>query len=285
MDIPPPYSELPPQFMLVGAIIGALILAGIAVAIIFLIRHRRPGVVTWRERMSFLPRVPLSGPSVLALISAILALYALLMLVSISLPDLPESEWGFVLQGLFFHWLVIIFALLYRRRSRRSWQELFGFSLRSFTYDSSRGMLAYLISLPVILGSGFIYQLILYKFGYQPSEQAVMSFLTGDISAWTRLYGILFAVMIAPVAEELLFRGMLLPLLARRLGVVAAVLASSLLFAVMHFYIPALLPLFVVSLACCFAYIYTGSLTTAIVLHAIFNAVNLTLFTLLHGIG
>ena len=87
--------------------------------------------------------------------------------------------------------------------------------------------------------------------------------------------GLLFlALVLAPVVEELFFRGILLPVFRRRLGIWPAIIISSLIFALIHFHIPSFAGLFIVSVACCLAAIWGRSVAPAIWLHAVFNAIN-----------
>lgn len=278
------YSQLPPQFLVVGGVVALMIAAGVAAAIVFFVRHARPQALSWARRSEFLARIPLGAVPLMILIALLMLFYAVMAVSMLALGEFGASEWGFALQTLGFHWTIIIFILIWKRRAGWSWQRMFGFKMRAFTYQASRGMLAYLIVFPLIILSAVLYQWLLISIGYEPTQQPIMDFLSGDISIYTRIYGLLLAVLVAPVAEEFLFRGLLLPVLANRLGVAAAILIVSLVFAGMHLFIPALLPLFLVSVACSLAYIYTGSLTTAIVFHSIFNSVNLALFTVLHEV-
>jgi membrane protease YdiL (CAAX protease family) len=79
----------------------------------------------------------------------------------------------------------------------------------------------------------------------------------------------------APLCEELVFRAGLQTMLVRRLGVRAAVVVASLLFAAAHF-VQAPTPLaaltFLPSLALGATYAATGRLRHAVALHACFNA-------------
>ena len=83
------------------------------------------------------------------------------------------------------------------------------------------------------------------------------------------------AVGVAPIFEEILFRGIALPLLARRWGVAPAVVAVSAFFAVIHLHVPSLVPLFIIAVSFSLGYLYTGSLLAPVVMHALFNGVNL----------
>jgi len=79
------------------------------------------------------------------------------------------------------------------------------------------------------------------------------------------------AVVVAPVAEELLFRGLVFGVLRTLLGTPAAVFGASALFAAFHFYPEVLVPIFLFGVVLNLVYVRTGSLAYAILLHLIFN--------------
>ena len=85
------------------------------------------------------------------------------------------------------------------------------------------------------------------------------------------------AVLVAPVCEEFLFRGLVYGVLKRYGERIFANVASSLFFAVIHGHVPAVLPLCLLAVALCLAYEMTGCLWVPVVMHAIFNALNLGL--------
>lgn len=82
-------------------------------------------------------------------------------------------------------------------------------------------------------------------------------------------------VLIAPVVEEVVFRGYIYPAAKRFTDRSFAALFSSLLFAAVHFNINALVPLFFLALLLTLAYELTGSLWAPISIHALFNATTL----------
>lgn len=87
-----------------------------------------------------------------------------------------------------------------------------------------------------------------------------------------RLAVVLLAVAIAPLLEELVFRGLLQRRLERRWGAAGGVAATSLLFAVIHF-LPWIFPLhFVLGLAFGYAVYVTRSVWAGVILHAANNA-------------
>ena len=83
-----------------------------------------------------------------------------------------------------------------------------------------------------------------------------------------------FTVMaIAPLSEELFFRGFLFRAVQGRAGLVAGLLVSALAFAAFHLNVGVLLPFFAVGLIFAWAYHVSGSLWTPIAAHTIFNSI------------
>jgi membrane protease YdiL (CAAX protease family) len=94
-----------------------------------------------------------------------------------------------------------------------------------------------------------------------------------DNPATIVLVGVL-AVLAAPIAEETFFRGFLFPALRVRWGTFWAALASGLLFAALHFNLGSIVPFTVIGMLLAWAYVFSGSLWTAIGAHFIFNSVS-----------
>ena len=93
-------------------------------------------------------------------------------------------------------------------------------------------------------------------------------------SAGLRVYLIFFAIVIAPLAEEFFFRGLLFSA-AKKIGwPKCGWLGASLLFAAIHGSAPVFLPLFVFALVLAWLYEKTEGLLAPIAAHAGFNAIN-----------
>ena len=92
--------------------------------------------------------------------------------------------------------------------------------------------------------------------------------------SWSAMLTMLvMAGVVAPFAEELVFRGLLFPWLRARLGVPAAVLLSALFFATMHGALILIPALTVVGAAFAVIYQRSGSLWPAIIAHSVFNGI------------
>ena len=114
----------------------------------------------------------------------------------------------------------------------------------------------------------------LEKLGWPPEDQAAVKLLTDAESWWTTAYLGVFAMVIAPVAEEFIFRGMLFPLVKQLGWPKLAWFGVSFLFALIHLNAPTFVPLFALALALTWLYERTDNLLAPITAHALFNAAN-----------
>jgi len=81
-------------------------------------------------------------------------------------------------------------------------------------------------------------------------------------------------VGVAPVAEEILFRGILYPFFKRDAGALRACLLVSMLFGAVHFTLMAFVPLTFLAIALTWLYERTNNLIAPILVHSLFNLTN-----------
>jgi uncharacterized protein len=86
---------------------------------------------------------------------------------------------------------------------------------------------------------------------------------------------IVFAVAIAPLVEEFLFRFFLYGVIKRYLGSFLGIITNALLFAAAHTHFPSFVPLFVLGSCFTIAYEWSGSILVAMTMHSLFNSVTL----------
>lgn len=117
--------------------------------------------------------------------------------------------------------------------------------------------------------------------GREPPQQETVQFMS-DAQGWELVLASVLAVVVAPFAEEVFFRGILFPALAREMPVAAALVLQALLFGAVHVsqlsHLVFMAPLTLVGLATGWIYLRTRSLSAAVMAHAVFNAVELGLF-------
>jgi len=148
-----------------------------------------------------------------------------------------------------------------------------------------QAFLRWICILPILWVAALGWQWILSRIGYTPDLQTALQLFV-DTDSPLRLAGfLLFALLVAPFAEEGLFRGILQPLLIRRFGPTAGIVLLALAFGAVHANVGTFVSLAVFSIALSLAVARTGSLWVAVLMHALFNGVNLLLLTLLIRAG
>jgi membrane protease YdiL (CAAX protease family) len=112
-----------------------------------------------------------------------------------------------------------------------------------------------------------------------PEQQAVQT-LRNAMPGASRIYFVIFTVLIAPPAEEMVFRGILYPAIKQIGFPRTALWGSSLLFGLIHVNLPTFVPLTVLGLVLVWLYEWTDNLAACIFAHATFNAANIMLLYL-----
>lgn len=85
----------------------------------------------------------------------------------------------------------------------------------------------------------------------------------------SHLHFFITAVILAPIFEEILFRGLLFSRLARKWGMTVGIIASSVIFGILH--LEFVLGAFVIGVVMCALYVRTGTLLVPMALHAVYN--------------
>ncbi len=149
-----------------------------------------------------------------------------------------------------------------------------GLTARHWLNDTFRGILGYLAVLPVCTGLLALSVWILPQ-GLQKEHQAlVLLGLKGLPPVWKAM-AVFGAVILAPLAEEVFFRGLLQSMVRRyTTGAWPAIIISSVVFAAMHWHTPQnIVSLLALGIVLGYSYEYTGRLYRPILIHALFNAV------------
>jgi membrane protease YdiL (CAAX protease family) len=109
------------------------------------------------------------------------------------------------------------------------------------------------------------------KIGWAPKDEMAVTLLTNAPTPVAHIYLVLFAVVLAPVAEEFIFRGVLFPFL-KQLGMLrTAWIGLNLFFAFIHGDAAIFLPLFALSVALTWLYEKTDNLLAPMLAHALFQ--------------
>jgi membrane protease YdiL (CAAX protease family) len=183
--------------------------------------------------------------------------------------------------------IILIYALLLlllsalNRKRGMTWKDAFGMGTEKLPLLRLSPVL-YLAVIPVLMIATQGYHWVLqHWFDLEITMQDVAQAIIEE-RAWLETGYILATVIAAPVYEELIYRGILFPFIAKHFGVTGGVLAVSAIFALTHSHLPSILTLFLLSSVLCLAYWRTGSLWVSIGIHAIFNAVGILAIKLLY---
>ncbi len=281
-------ADTPPLPLVVVYLALGLVGLGVDALLVFGPWVTLKGWVEGVGRLKRRPVLPLDGLLMLGL--ALLAV-ALLLGGSVLLAparDGGEREGvalGMVVSSLVLHWGGLAMVLGWLRLRKLRFREVFSRRGRNGFKDFGLGMGLYLGLVPLLVVYAVIYEYLARMVGHEITPQSLVEVLREIRSPWMLVYFGVLVAFIGPLAEELAFRGVALPLLARRLGVVPAVMVVSAVFVMLHGSFDAIGPLFIVALGFTLAYVYTSSIWVAAGMHTAFNGVNLVLLLAMRGQG
>ena len=162
---------------------------------------------------------------------------------------------------------VFLFASLLRGRKPVS---LFGLSRLSPHKILGWSVAAFLVAYTAMIGVAYAQQ---YFIGKEEDLQEVVKTLMGSDNPALKAILAISAMIVAPLVEEILFRGYLYAVIKRYSGCCFAGITTSLLFAVVHGNLPGIMPLFTLAIILTLAYELTGCLWVPIATHSLFNTI------------
>lgn len=179
--------------------------------------------------------------------------------------------------------LFIILAVLFKKFGEAKFS--YGVFINAKTFGMALKFFAFAIS--CVLLCGIIINLFsLAFFGGLPESQDIIEVFLG-IDSWNvRLLAILSIGILAPVSEELVFRGLIYRTLKGvgffrgALNAVFAASVSSLLFSAIHANAFVFLPLFIMGMILAASYEKSGNIAVPIMVHSMFNFSNIFLLSL-----
>jgi len=208
-----------------------------------------------------------------AILAAVLIIFLLLNIgVSVSRPSIDFSA-GNLLGNFLLMVSLVLFIVTFLQLRGFDVGSLGGFSKIGFLRALSTGAILLFFAYPLILWADVITQRL---FGGGSSRQNIVEFFSGSRTIEQRIMIIVFAIAIAPLIEEFLFRFFLYNVIKRYFGRFLGVTFSALLFAAAHAHFPSFVPLFVLGSCFAIAYEWSGSILVAMTMHSLFNSLTLT---------
>lgn len=185
-------------------------------------------------------------------------------------PSIPTVVGALVFQYIVMFLTVYFIAVV---RKGASWSAL-GF--RPFNLLQSLGLvIATYFGVEVLV---LIYGAILVLSGAKRPEDPALRVVSLFVKTRAGLALAIFMVaIVAPIMEEFFFRGFIYGAFRKRWGITAAIILTSVLFAVSHLSLFNFIPLTIIGIALAYLYERTGSLGPPIILHALNNFLSVVL--------
>ena len=129
----------------------------------------------------------------------------------------------------------------------------------------------------VLLVSLIMNLLIDNQNGSNPLLEIVLN--NGNYISFILLF--LTTTFLAPIFEEVIFRGVLLPILSREFGIILGITISSFIFALAHLSLSEMIPLFTLGIGLGTTRLISGRLSSSVIMHSLWNGMTfLNLFLL-----
>lgn len=246
-----------------------LVAVGLCVLVVWVIRRlRRPGKFT-------LARTPGRANSItpVHILLPLVIWFALQAVLRVVKPDELRLAGLAAGQILWLAVSLIVAAATFRLGLRRG----LGLSMRHWIYDTARAIVGYLAVFPICLGLLMLFVWLLPQETQRTNVMLVM--LKGFSTPWLVL-AIFSVVVLAPLAEEVFFRGLCQSMLRTysRSAWVAIIITAA-FFGLVHApYWQDIPALFALAVVMGYNYERSGRLYPAILIHAIFNAVSIAVF-------
>jgi membrane protease YdiL (CAAX protease family) len=194
-------------------------------------------------------------------------------------PDPGHPAWRTLVAALSFQGVTIVFTGRFAHEHQMRWAEAFGFNNR-WPQAVLFGVLAAGIFLPVGWALQSVSAEIMSRMHVQTEVQPAVQALKSTVTWMDHVMIGIAAICLAPVGEELFFRGVLYPAIRRAGFPRVAFWGTSVLFALIHWNLATFLPLLLLALVLAWLYEKTDNLLAPIAAHCFFNALNFVQFYL-----
>ena len=156
--------------------------------------------------------------------------------------------------------------------------DYFQFNILPLNHSLRKGFEGWLTIIPFVLLVSLIMNILIdNQNGSNPLLEIVLN--NNNYFAFILLF--LTTSLLAPFFEEIIFRGVLLPILSRDFGVVLGILISAFIFALAHLSISEIPPLLILGIGLGITRASSGSLLSSVFMHSLWNGLTfLNLFLL-----
>ena len=157
-------------------------------------------------------------------------------------------------------------------------KDYFQFNFLPIKDSIFQGFKGFLMIIPFVLMVSLIMNLLIEnQNGSNPLLEIVLN--NDNYSSFILLF--ITTTFLAPLFEELIFRGVLLPILSREFGIILGITISAFIFALAHLSISEMPPLFTLGIGLGITRLISGRLSSSVIMHSLWNGMTfLNLFLL-----
>ena len=176
--------------------------------------------------------------------------------------------------------IIVWFQVTHRVYRSPIWlADTFGFNRKNTGRCLMLGLVTGLGLVLISMVLALLTSQLIHALGDQAEPQKLVTLIAEEYSKKenirTLIFFVVMAVVVAPIAEEILFRGILYPAIKQIGYPRLAAIGTALLFALFHVNLLTFASLTVVALGLIALYEFTDNLLAPITAHAVFNASNL----------
>jgi len=157
-------------------------------------------------------------------------------------------------------------------------KDYFQFKIKPIKESIYQGFKGWIMIIPFVLLTSLIMNLIVEN---QAGSNPLLEIVLNNNNYFAFILLFITTTLIAPLFEEIIFRGVLLPVLARDYGKTIGILISSFVFALAHLSLNEFPPLFVLGIGLATTRLISGRLSSSVFMHSFWNGLTfLNLFLL-----
>lgn len=189
----------------------------------------------------------------------------------------PDSSWklfSLSVSVFFLHGVTLMLVFHLVRSHKTTWRDAFGIGLPGFGKAALLAVGVVTVAVPLTIFFASASAQVMEALNAQPQTQQAVQMAEAAAPGLNRLAIGGIAIFIAPLVEELFYRGVIYPTIKQSGYPRLAVYGVSLLFALSHGNAMIFIPLTLLSLALIWLYEKTNNLLAPILAHSLFNAAN-----------